>query len=189
MRIFSFRMAVFTTALLGLMGCADAFSDHPPLPPIKAATTNVDAFAKSVLGSLQEQSIAETREYCGFIIQTQDGGLATTPISRGTEASCESRPGFAPVVASFHTHGSYAPRYDNEVPSVNDVMNDFEGQTDGYVSTPGGRLWLIDFESRTIRQLCGVGCLPADPNEDPTTAAPVPQSFTLDTLRKRFGET
>ena len=51
------------------------------------------------------------------------------------------------VVATFHTHGSYSPEFENELPSLSDVLGDFSQRIDGYVATPAGRVWLNDFEN------------------------------------------
>jgi len=181
-----FRIAVSVIGLVALLGCADATVVASDLPSVTGRTEDIDRFAIGVLGSLQARSIAESREYCGAIFESPDGGLATSPIARGTEASCDIKFSALPVVAWFHTHGSFSPRYDNEVPSVEDVEGDFNARIDGYVATPAGRVWLIDYETGIIRQLCGRGCITADPNDDPRAALPVPQSLTLAELRARL---
>ena len=69
-----------------------------------------------------------------------DGTLAATPATRGTAASCAMNCPSRGAIASYHTHGSFSARYDNEVPSTSDLQSDFDFNVDGYVSTPGGRL-------------------------------------------------
>ncbi|MEL6587917.1 MAG: hypothetical protein AAFQ50_14890, partial [Pseudomonadota bacterium] len=32
------------------------------------------------------------------------------------------------------------------------------------VATPGGRLWYVDTTDMIVRQICGLGCLPQDPD-------------------------
>ena len=156
------------------------------LPPLQSDTQDVNGFAAQVLNSLQPRSIAESREYCGLIMRAEGGGLVTSRINPGTEDSCEMPRVIGDVVATFHTHGSFSPAYDNEVPSMSDVAGDFSQRIDGYVSTPGGRLWHVDFETRRIYLLCGPGCLRSDPNNEPKDAGFVPQSFTVPQLRARF---
>ncbi len=177
-------------AVLGLVGLVSCTVDDGPVAvssgPTLAQTDDIDAFARQVLNSLQPRSIAESREYCGYIYETDTGGLAATAIYRGGEDFCDLPEPDDSTLASFHTHGGFSDRYDNEVPSVDDMMGDFEAQTDGYVGTPGGRVWLIDYETRSARQLCGEMCITSDPENDPEDAGFVPQSFTLEELQARF---
>ena len=66
------------------------------------------------------------------------------------------------------------------------MRGDIEAGINGYISTPGGRLWLIDYDARIARQLCRAPCVMADPNNDPADAGYVPHSFTLQELEARF---
>jgi hypothetical protein len=43
------------------------------------------------------------------------------------------------------------------------MEGDEEEGIDGWVATPGGRLWHIDTEDMVTYQVCGIGCLPSDP--------------------------
>jgi hypothetical protein len=43
------------------------------------------------------------------------------------------------------------------------MEGDADEGIDGYVATPGGRLWYIDTVDMVASQLCGIGCLPRDP--------------------------
>jgi hypothetical protein len=148
-------------------------------------TAAVDAYAKSLLDALQPRSIAESREYCGFIYRRADGGLAATPATPGDEASCDLPYPSNNTIASYHTHGSYSARYDNEVPSTSDLLSDFEFGTDGYISTPGGRLWRVDHQARIAYQICAENCVYTDPRNDPSDAGFVAQSYTVAQLRQR----
>ena len=169
-------------AFVGIFALVSCTQD----PPIIAKTDNVDAFAKSVLDELQPRSIAQSVEYCGYIYETETGQLAATPATRGGEDFCDLPGSDDSTIASYHTHGSFSQDYDNEVPSTDDVEGDFDAGIDGYISTPGGRIWLVDNEARIARQLCNVFCVTSDPNNDPDDAGFVPQSFTLPELRARF---
>ncbi|WP_108814947.1 DUF4329 domain-containing protein [Loktanella sp. Alg231-35] len=171
-------------AAVGLIVLASCAEEERP--PILAATDNVDAFATSVLNDLQPVSIAEGREYCGYIFETDTGGLAATAPAPGGEDFCDLAEPDDSVIASYHTHGGYSEDYDNEVPSTDDVEGDFDAGIDGYIGTPGGRVWLVDYDARIARQLCSVMCITSDPNDDPKDAGFVPQTFTLDELRARF---
>lgn len=160
------------------------FTVAPPNAPSGAA---VDQFAVAFLNTIQARSFASRAEYCGYFFIGSDGRLqATTPI-RGTFASCEMP---APqvgqgIIASYHTHGAYALGYDNEVPSVVDLVSDFDFGIDGYVSTPGGRVWLVDFQTRSTRQLCGLGCVMVDPGFRPQGESGIQTRYTLQDLQRR----
>lgn len=159
----------------------------PQTAPVTApvVTSAVDAYAKTLLDALQPRSIAESREYCGYIYRRADGGLAATPAIPGDEASCDLPYPSQNTVASYHTHGSYSRSYDNEVPSTGDLRSDFAFGTDGYVSTPGGRLWRVDHRQRIAILICGPLCIYADPRDDPSDAGHVAQSYTLGQLQRR----
>jgi hypothetical protein len=88
------------------------------------------------------------------------------------------------LLASFHTHGTYSPYYASEFPTVTDMMSDAAEDIDGYISTPGGRLWYVDTDTMTVRQLCGRGCLPQDPNYRPEDDGPLRPVFTIADLRR-----
>ena len=188
--------ATLAASFLALSACTDipVPADTPSVakmqtvPAMVAQTTDVNRFAIRVLDSIQARSIAEGREYCGLIFQDPKGQLRTSRILPGGEDFCEIPVMSGTAVASFHTHGSYSPAYDNEVPSVQDALSDFEAGTDGYVSTPGGRVWLVDNETRTINQLCGLGCVTSDPRNDPRSGPPVPPGFSFAQLRARQSE-
>ena len=111
---------------------------------ITVPQSEVESFAKRQLSDLQERSFSRDQELCAIIFEDSEGELGTTPLVSGEKASCDiayfDEPGMAPV-ASFHTHGSFDLEYDSEVPSMLDMQSDIESGIDGYISTPGGRLW------------------------------------------------
>ena len=124
------------------------------------------AYVTAILADLQQRSFAENREYCGYFGFDASGAYATTPINAGTEASCplpRIPPGLT-LVASFHTHGTYSPYYASEWPTTQDMATDAADSIDGYIATPGGRLWYVDTDTMTVREICGRGCLPQDRN-------------------------
>ncbi|RED18155.1 DUF4329 domain-containing protein [Pontivivens insulae] len=155
----------------------------PSTPAISG--TDVEAVATQALLAVQRQSITEAREYCGYIVQTASGQIQATRANPGTLARCfnPSPTGNVTVLASYHTHGRFDAGYDNEVPSPQDMMGDFQDRIDGYIATPGGRLWHVDFETRRAYQLCR-SCMPSDPNAR-ETGPPVLQSYTLPQLQAR----
>lgn len=150
--------------------------------------SEVEAFAREQLAALQQRSFANDVELCAIIYEDSDGKLGTTDIREGAKASCDvayfDLPGMAPV-ASFHTHGSHDRNYDSEVPSLIDIESDISSQTDGYVSTPGGRLWRIDWRNRRAVLVCGEGCLPQDPAYEPCPGDRVAAELSLDDLNHR----
>lgn len=154
---------------------------------VRAQDAHVTALARAVLAQIQERSIANRREYCGMIGRDATGRLVLGKVRKGSAGAC--RPPRDPAgfiaVASFHTHGAYDPDYDNEVPSVGDVLSDMKEATDGYIATPGGRLWFVDRRDGTVRLLCGPGCLPVDPDHVPDPDLPVRDTYTLPALKAR----
>lgn len=179
MTYLKFGAVVAIIGTIGLVSCTQE-------PPIVSETTSVEDFAKTILNNLQQRSIDEGREYCGYIFETADGGIAATGASPGGESYCDLPAPDDSTIASYHTHGGFSEDYDNEVPSVDDVQGDFAAGIDGYISTPGGRVWHVDYSDQIARQLCSERCVTSDPDNDPADAGFVPQSFTLPELRARF---
>ena len=151
--------------------------------------SEVQEFAKVELDKLQAPSFADDRELCGILFETSDGELGASFATEGDQASCNiayfDEPGMVPI-ASIHTHGKHSRRYDGEVPSVVDIRSDVETGMDGYISTPGGRLWHVDHEDATARLVCGPGCLTQDPNYVPCPRDAIANSYTIAELEKRF---
>lgn len=133
---------------------------------VTTSPDEVQAFARNQLDRLQAQSFAQRRELCAIIFENRRGELGLTPVREGSEASCDvayfDEPGMAPR-ASIHTHGRFDQAYDSEVPSLTDLEGDIANQTDGYIATPGGRLWRIDWQAERAVLVCGEGCLAQDP--------------------------
>lgn len=158
------------------------------LPGALAAQSAAEVdLAKAALRALQAQSIKGNREYCGLIGRDRFGGLIASEAARGNRARCRypDPPPDTVVVATFHTHGAFLRNYDNEVPSVLDVMSEMLNGTHGYVSTPGGRFWFVDGRRGTIRLICGPKCLPWDPRYVEGVTGPIASKYTLDDLKQR----
>jgi hypothetical protein len=156
-------------------------------PPRAQPPAGADAFARDFLNGLQARSFADRSEYCGYFLRSDAGGIIPTTPSRGRFAECEyaAVPAGAQVFASYHTHGAYGADYDNEVPSVTDLLSDFDFGVNGYVSTPGGRVWKVDLASQSTVQICGLGCVLVDPDFVPNDEAGVQRSYTLAQLSQR----
>lgn len=156
---------------------------------VLAQAEDESAFARALLAELQVRSIVEDREYCGFIGRDPEGRLRATKPRRGKYNACDlgSPPPFLRVSASYHTHAAFDAGSINEIPSLQDLASDIEARTDGYVSTPGGRLWFSDHRAREVRQICGPGCLPQDPVFRPGKEDKARRRYTLDDLERMMG--
>ena len=148
------------------------------------------ALVKATLNELQVVSIAQNVEYCGYIGFDAHDNLIVTPPTRGDEGSClaDDPDALEIITASYHTHGAHSPDYYNEVPSGEDMEGDADEGIDGYVATPGGRLWYIDSVDMVASQLCGLECLHADPAFDPTDDPEVAESYLYDDLVVKLSE-
>lgn len=155
--------------------------------PLESQPTGDElAFVTALLTEMQRNSFARNREACGYIGRDPQGRMQASRINIGDEASCylPALPAGMRPLASVHTHGRYSPYYASEFPTVQDMMTDAEDGIDGYISTPGGRLWYVDTDTMTVRQLCGRGCLPQDPAYRPQDDGPVRDIFTIRDLQR-----
>lgn len=153
--------------------------------PAQRTKAEID-FAKQALDDLQDQSIQKNREYCGYIGLSPEGLFYATEPKRGRKGSCrpEAAINDAEILASYHTHGGYAEDFDSEIPSLDDVKAGMEEGLDGYIATPGGRLWFTEGETGASEMLCGLGCLTSDPDFDPDDAPHIKNTYTLDALEQ-----
>lgn len=179
---------VFSALISLALGCNGPDPATIAVPPRPVPQTDAEiAFAKALFDDIQAQSIAEDREYCGLMGLDRTGRWVATEAQPGEEASCwVPSPDDVPftTIASYHTHGSWNPDYFNEVPSFDDIRTDIEDGIDGYVATPGGRLWFIDARAKEARQICGRACLREDPTFEPNPQMPVASTYSLDALRE-----
>ena len=157
---------------LAMTACAD-----------DAEFQKVQEIAVATLDQLQQQSFDEKREFCGYVIEFE-GVLQATKPNVGDEGSCEiDDPDEAAIIlASFHTHGQHNPEYWSEAPSPDDIEADFEEDTYGFVSTPGGRVWLVDPFQEEIFQICGEACVKQDPNYDAADYPAIPKRGTVEEM-------
>ncbi|MGR3436364.1 MAG: DUF4329 domain-containing protein [Shimia sp.] len=141
------------------------------------------AMAKRVLAAHQPPSFANDLEYCGYLGWDAAGTFTTTETITGDAEGCtpEAPDGFDWIL-SWHTHAAFNDEYDSEVPSVIDVEADEAEGIDGFVATPGGRLWYVDTTDMEVRQLCGLGCLPQDPAFVPGIQGVIEESYTYEEL-------
>jgi hypothetical protein len=144
--------------------------------------------AHALLRGMNPQSITHNREVCGYILRAPSGRLEISKASWGGPASCGTLPvpeGYT-ILSSWHTHAAWAEGYDGEVPSTIDVQGDMAMGINGWVATPGGRLWFINGQTGFMYQVCGRDCLPSDPGFYPEEHGPVEKQYTLAELRRRF---
>lgn len=155
-----------------------------------AQVAEEQALMKQVLGGLQARSIAENREYCGYVGYDFDGALMATKARRGRKGSCraDAPDELETVLASYHTHGAYSSEYSSELPSGDDMEADEDEGIDGWVATPGGRLWFIDTEDMVASIVCDVGCLPSDPTFQPGDLGVIAPSYGYDELILKLDE-
>ena len=115
------------------------------------------------------------------------GKLAATSPKRGRRDSCEpdEPPEDFEILASYHTHGDDTQEADTEVPSLEDLAGDIEEGIDGYIATPGGRLWLNDARLRRAFMLCWPGCVKRYRRFREYRAYPPGHEYTLRSLQRR----
>lgn len=162
-----------------------------PFMPLaaKAQSAEETEFVMALFANINPLSIEFNREVCGYIIRHPDGRFTSTKLSWGSEAMCTTLPLEPGVraVSSWHTHGGYDHNYDSEVPSTLDVEGDMRQGVNGWIATPGGRLWYVNGRTGHAEQVCGTACLPQDPNFVPQDYGPVAKDYSLDELYARFG--
>ncbi len=148
------------------------------------------ALVKRIFAVVQPVSIRENREYCGYIGFDRAGILAATIAAPGSIGSClpDDPLMLAVITASYHTHGAVSPDYFNELPSGEDMEGDESEGIDGYVATPGGRLWYVDTTDMVTSQLCGIGCLPRDARFIDGADGLIAQSYSYRDLVRKLAE-
>lgn len=147
------------------------------------------AVARAILTEIQITSFDKRREYCGFIGYNAQAVLVASTPEPGTQASCSADfPPDLAVVASYHTHGAFDRGYFNEIPSDIDIESDADFWLNGYVSTPGGRLWFVDTRAEMVIQVCGIGCLPVSPGFYKGLNGEIAESYTFEALRQKLNE-
>ena len=156
--------------------------------PAAAQSLEEIDLAQRTLSRLQEPSFRKRREHCGFIGYDARGQLVAGPASEGTMDSCAAPyPTDLAVTASYHTHGAYDEGYFNELPSLIDVEGDASVYLDGYVATPGGRLWLVMGRTRSVHLICGLGCLPVAPGFRKGSSGEILDGYSYEDLGRAFG--
>lgn len=163
----------------------DSFSASIERPQPQSAAEI--SFIKSTLNALQPRSIAENREYCGYLGLDASGAFAVSPPKRGGLDGCmpNDPPAGLQLLASYHTHAAYQFEYDSETPSIDDLEADIAEGVDGYIATPGGRVWYNDALGRQAVLLCDINCITADPQFRPDPDFPIASLYSIQALRMR----
>lgn len=157
--------------------------------PLVAQEAEELLIARRVLSDLQAKSFAKRREYCGYIGYDETGVMVASPAVAGTSDSCTAPfPRNVAVTASYHTHGDYDHGYFNELPSDVDMAGDKQFYMNGYVSTPGGRLWFIDSQEMVTHQVCGVACLPVSDGFRKGARDDIAARYTFEALVEKLGD-
>lgn len=136
------------------------------MPLTAQAQSAEETLIRETYAWLNLMSFEEGVEFCGYVGVDYDGNIAISPPTRGDVDSClaDEPENLEYLTASYHTHGNFSTEYSSETPSGTDMEGDEEEGIDGWVATPGGRLWYIDTTDMVTFQVCGIGCLPKDPN-------------------------
>jgi hypothetical protein len=145
------------------------------------------ALAVALFTLLQPRSVASDVEFCGYIYRDSRGRLRASGPVAGGEGTCNAPwPASGTPLASWHTHGGFDVDKWNELPSARDLQADaFEG-VDGWIATPGGRLWHVDGAAREATLVCGPFCLPGDAEYDPDSVGEIERRYSFDDLLDRF---
>lgn len=156
------------------------------IAPITASAQSAEelALVKEIFADLNPLSIAQNKEFCGYIGLDDDGNLTFSEPTPGNTDSClaDDPININVITTSYHTHAAFSPDYSSELPSGTDMEGDEEEGIDGWVATPGGRLWYIDTEDMITRQICGIGCLASDPNFIAGDSGIIEQNYSYDEL-------
>lgn len=180
----TFRLMTAVLICAGFTGCQSVDIEPVEFQRAQERTETETVFAKTALNKLQAKSISKNREYCGYIGLDVAGNFIATKPRKGRKSSClaYSVSDDFRILASYHTHGAYSENYESELPSSDDLIADIDEGLDGYVATPGGRVWFNDARSETTALLCSAACVAADPNFDADDIPDIKRSYTLDEL-------
>lgn len=173
-----------------IAGCESVAVTPAPYARAQPQNANEIAFVKTTLDGVQSLSFEHDREYCGYVGIDDNDDFISTPPHKGRKGSCVSTVPDAPfrVLASWHTHGGYAYSFESEIPSTDDLIADIEDGVDGYIATPGGRLWYNDISARKTVLLCGPACVKMDPDYDTLDVPDIQSSYDLEALSAIHGD-
>lgn len=132
--------ALLATAAVGVALVASS-GDSDTDGQIRFSTQH-DA-ARNVLNAINPTSVAENREYGGWVYRNSDQTYSATEPNKGTSDSVIlgsplAVPDGSVTTASYHTHAAFDTAYDNENFSLTDLALDVAWEFDGYLGTPAG---------------------------------------------------
>lgn len=134
---------------------------------------------------VQRLSFEYDREYCGYVGWDGSGAMTFTPPVIGHTDGCT--PVYpsddVTVFASYHTHGAFDVDVPAEFPTILDMESDEDEGIDGYIATPGGRLWYVDSEAMQVYQICSIGCVMQDPEFQPGLDGVIENMYTSKALK------
>ncbi len=157
------------------------------ITPAMAQDQSEIDFVIKFFDGLQPITIANEREYCGYFgFDENDNFIATKP-TKGAEDSClaDEPPYDMEIFASYHTHGAFSFDADSELPSSTDLEADIDEGVDGYISTPGGRIWFNDSVKEVAILICGRNCTVSDDRYEKDANPPVRNEYDMELLLKR----
>ncbi len=148
------------------------------------------AFVTKFFDELQPKSIATNREYCGYFGRDENQSFVATRPIRGREGSCLPADPISEmdIFASYHTHGAFSYDFDSELPSSDDLRADIAEETNGYIATPGGRIWFNDANRERAVMICGRNCTVSDSDFEADGARGVRNRYSLEQLYVRENE-
>lgn len=144
-------------------------------------------FMKEFFNTIQQRTFDNNREYCGYLMIDSEGYYVTSKPKKGQQDACmanEPPIGFD-ILASYHTHGAFSIDADSELPSSTDLQADVAEQVDGWIATPGGRIWFNDSLTGISEMACGRDCIMSDPKFDADMLEPVKNTYTVETISQR----
>ena len=116
-----------------------------------------EAAAVAAMQENNAKSIADGKEYGGWVTQNADGTYSTAPPTVGDAKSIPNMPPPGPNdVAWWHTHGKADPGYDDEnfspKPNGDKGYSEYYGKP-GYLATPSGAIKKYDPATDTVTTL------------------------------------
>ncbi|MGI9319304.1 MAG: DUF4329 domain-containing protein [bacterium] len=121
--------------------------------------------ARQVLNDVNPTSVAQNKEWGGYVYRNADGSYSYTNAVQGNATSVllpapsSAAPNGSVTTASYHTHAAFDPRYDNENFSPQDIISDELFGLDGYLATPAGQFKYHNVRNGRVTTLGGPGAL------------------------------
>lgn len=130
-----------------------------PAAPAAASEKKFATAEEAAVDAMQKanpKSVAEGREYGGWIQKNADGTYSAHPATKGSKDGLSNMPAKGSNdVAWWHTHGAADPGYDNENFSGMTGDKGYSKQTNsvGYLATPSGAIKKYDPATNTVTTL------------------------------------